>query len=81
MCNSWIQIPRLLSYPNPFCDLDQLYVALRNFCRIVCFLCPLYVLSDGFQGFFWFLQCIVYCSHGMEWNKQRLVETLYPRGL
>ena len=56
-------------------------VALRRFCRIVCFLCPLYVLSDGFPDFFSFLQCIVCCSRGMEWNKQRLVGTLYPRGL
>ena len=79
----WVQIPRVLSYSNPFGDLDQMCVALRHFCRIVCFLCPLYVLSDGFHGFrfVWFLQCIVYCSHGMDWNKLRLVETLYPRGL
>ena len=52
---------------NPVCDLDQTCVALRHFYRIVCFLCPLAVLSDGFhKASFWFLQCIVYCSHGME---------------
>jgi len=80
-CNSWSEIRRLLNYPNPFCDLDQMRVALKHFCRIVVFLCPLYALSDGFQGFFWFLQCMVCCSHSIEQNKQLLVQTIYPPGL
>ena len=41
-----------------------------------------YVLSDGFQGFACFLQCIVYCNHGMEWHKlmqQLALDELSPK--
>ena len=53
-CKYWSEIRRLLNYPIPFCDLDQMRVALKHFCRIICFYVRFMHFLTGFKASFGF---------------------------